>query len=263
MDHTEMNRKAWDLRTEAHLEGSFYQIEAFLEGAQSLNQIELDLLGDVSGLDILHLQCHFGQDTLSLARMGARATGVDLSPKAIEAARGFRDQLDLDADFICCNVLDLTEKLDHRFDLVFATYGVVGWHQDLHPLMQVASHFIRPGGRLLIVEFHPVMWMFDPDFRNITYPYFNVRTFVEQVGYSYGSEEVFIDVHDVSWNHPISDVQAAILASGLAIETFQEYDFSPYDLFRQGTEIAPGQYAPKDLAGLIPLTYAVTARKPR
>lgn len=261
MDYRKMNQKAWDLRTEAHLEGGFYKIDEFLAGEQSLNEIELALLGDVSGLDILHIQCHFGQDTLSLARMGANVTGADLSGRAIEAARKFTDELGLEAGFIHSDILELPEKLDHKFDLVFGSYGVVGWHPDLNPLMQVISHFLKPGGRFVLAEFHPVLWMFNPEFTRIIYPYFNTETFVEQVGYSYGSDKTFIEAEDVSWNHPVSDLLNAVIDSGLSIETFREYDFSPYPIFKESIEHAPGRYSPKETAGLIPLVYALVAVK--
>lgn len=262
MDYREMNRKAWDLRTEAHLKGAFYRIEEFLAGAQSLNDIELPFLGDVSGSEILHIQCHFGQDTLSLARMGAKVTGADLSGKAIEAARKFAWQLGLEAEFVHSDILELPEKLDRRFDLVFGSYGVVGWHPDLTPLMQVVSHFLRPGGRFILAEFHPVVWMFNPDFNRIIYPYFNTETFVEQVGFSYGSEKTFIEAEDVSWNHPLSDVLSAVIGSGMEIRAFREYDYSPYPIFRESIERTPGRYTPGEAGGLIPLVYALEAMKP-
>ncbi len=261
MDFKKMNQKAWDLRTEAHLEGSFYKIDEFRAGAQTLNEIELALLGDVKGLDILHIQCHFGQDSLSLARMGAKVTGADLSGKAIEAARKFTSELNQEAEFIQSDILRLPEKLDRKFDLVFGSYGVVGWHPELAPVMQVVSHFLNPGGRFILAEFHPVVWMFNPDFSKIIYPYFNTETFVEQIGYSYGSDKIFIEAEDVSWNHPVSDVLTAVLDSGLEIRSFREYDYSPYPIFRESIEGSPGRFTPKETAGLIPLVYALMAEK--
>src|SRR5690606_21841820 len=117
--YIEINRQSWNNRTEAHLKSEFYDMEGFLQGKTSLNEIELNLLGDIQGKSILHLQCHFGQDTISLSRLGATATGVDLSDKAIESARKIAKDTHSDAEFICCDIYDLPNHLDEKFDIVF------------------------------------------------------------------------------------------------------------------------------------------------
>src|SRR5436189_4993553 len=131
-DYVELNRRAWNMRTTYHVQSSFYHVKEFTKGESSLNAIELALLGDIKGKSILHLQCHFGQDSLSLARMGAKVTGVDLSDKSIEKAKELNKQLDLDADFICCNIYDLPNHLTKEFDIVFTSYGTIGWLPDLN-----------------------------------------------------------------------------------------------------------------------------------
>ena len=130
-NYIEINRQSWNNRVETHLKSDFYNLEGFLKGKTSLNDIELRLLGDIAGKTILHLQCHFGQDTISLSRLGGRCTGIDLSDKAIDAARRIAAAADADADFICCDIYDLPNHLDKKFDLVFSSYGTIGWLPDL------------------------------------------------------------------------------------------------------------------------------------
>ena len=120
-DYININKETWNKKTAVHIASDFYNNEAFLNGKSSLNSIEIDLLGDVSQKKILHLQCHFGQDTLSLARLGAKVTGIDFSDQAIEKAKEYSKQLDLDATFICCDVYDTPNYLDEKFDIVFTT----------------------------------------------------------------------------------------------------------------------------------------------
>jgi 2-polyprenyl-3-methyl-5-hydroxy-6-metoxy-1,4-benzoquinol methylase len=128
-------------------------MQSFLEGKSTLNEIELQLLGDISGKKILHLQCHFGQDTMSLSRMGAKATGIDLSNKAIERAKEIALRLNLDTDFICCDLYDAPNHLNEKFDIVFTSYGTIGWLPDLDKWAKVVSHFLKPNGKFIIPIF--------------------------------------------------------------------------------------------------------------
>ena len=120
-DFFEVNRKLWNDKTKIHVDSEFYDVAAFKAGKSSLNAIELDLLGDVNGKTILHLQCHFGMDSLSLARLGAKVVGLDLSDQAIEKARELNSELGLDVEFICCNIYALPQKLSMSFDFVFTS----------------------------------------------------------------------------------------------------------------------------------------------
>ena len=130
-------------------------MESFKKGKSSLNFIELDGLGDVSGKTLLHLQCHFGMDSLSWSRLGAKVTGIDLSNTAIEKARELNTELGLDAEFICSNVYDLKEMLDKKYDIVFTSYGTIGWLPDLGKWGDIISHFLNPGGIFYIADVHP------------------------------------------------------------------------------------------------------------
>ena len=148
MDYIAINKKLWDEKTEHHFQSDFYDVGSFLKGKDSLNTIELELLGELKGKKILHLQCHFGQDTISLARHGAEATGVDLSDKAIEKARELNDKLGTGARFIQSDVYQLHEVLNEQFDIVFTSYGVIGWLPDMTKWAEVIHRFLKPGGKL-------------------------------------------------------------------------------------------------------------------
>ena len=164
IDYKAINKESWNRRTESHYDSDFYDNKNFIKGKNSLNDIELDILGDVSGKSILHLQCHFGQDTISFTRMGAKATGVDLSDKAIEKAKELAEITGSDADFVCSDIYELPNVLEGKFDIVFTSYGTIGWLPNLDKWAKVIKHFIKPGGQFLIADFHPTLWMFDDDF---------------------------------------------------------------------------------------------------
>src|SRR5690606_1984872 len=168
----EDNKTSWNQRATVHVKTDFYGVKEFKEGKSSLKFVELEALGDVKGKSLLHLQCHFGQDTLSWEREGAIATGVDCSGEAIRQAKSLRDELGLKAEFIESNIYDLKETLDKKFDIVFTSYGTIGWLPDLDKWGEIVAHFTKPGGIFYIVEFHPYMWTLDDDMENIVYPYF-------------------------------------------------------------------------------------------
>ena len=166
-NYIEINRKSWNNRVETHLKSEFYDLDNFIKGKTSLNNIELELLGDLKGKSILHLQCHFGQDTISLCRLGANVTGVDLSDQAIESAIKIAKEANSNATFICCDIYDLPKHLDKQFDIVFTSYGTIGWLPDLDKWAKIVSQFLKPNGPFVFVEFHPVVWMFDDNFEKI------------------------------------------------------------------------------------------------
>ena len=256
-----MNKATWNQKVDYHVDSDFYNTEAFLNGKSTLNDIELHLLGDVTGEKILHLQCHFGQDTLSLARMGAKVTGMDLSDKAIAKARELAEQLNLDATFVCSDVYDLPHQLEGEFDIVFTSYGTIGWLPDLDKWAQVIHHFLKPGGKFVFAEFHPVVWMFDYDFTKIEYSYFNTETIIETTSGTYADKEAPLKNESVSWNHPLTEVFQSLIKNTLEINTFEEYDYSPYSCFNEVEEFAPNKFRIKHLDNKIPMVYAIVATK--
>src|SRR5688500_15473841 len=154
-EHIDTNRAHWDEAVPAHVASEFYDVASFKAGRNTLLPVELAEVGDVAGRTILHLQCHFGMDTLSWARLGAVVTGVDFSAPAIEHARALAAELRIEARFIESNIYELPLKLDERFDIVFASYGVTVWLPDFAAWAKVAAHFVKPGGFLYLLDGHP------------------------------------------------------------------------------------------------------------
>lgn len=260
-DYIAINKKTWDNKTEVHVDSDFYANADFLDGKSSLKDIELNLLGDITGKKILHLQCHFGQDTLSFARMGAKATGVDLSDKAIEKAREFNTQLGLEAQFICCDLYDLPNHLNEQFDIVFTSYGTIGWLPDLDKWAKVVSQFLKPNGKFVFAEFHPVVWMFDNDFKEVFYSYFNIEPIIEEETGTYADKNAPIETKTITWNHPTSEVLNALIQNGLELNSFDEYDYSPYNCFNETEEFEPGKFRIKHLQNKIPMVFSLVATK--
>jgi len=261
-DYLAINKASWNQRTEVHIDSAFYDNESFLADRSSLNEIELRLLDDITGKSVLHLQCHFGQDTISLARLGARVTGADFSDKAIEKAKELAELTGANASFICCDIYELPKYLDEQFDIVFTSYGVIGWLPDLDQWAGVVSRFLKPGASFIFVEFHPVVWMFDDDFQGIRYNYFNTGPIVENSEGTYADKNAPVINEDVMWNHGLGEVVSALLQSGLELSALEEYDYSPYACFKRTVEYEPGKFRIKHLQDKIPMVYSVCCRKP-
>lgn len=260
-DYLEKNRLSWNKRVDVHIQSAFYGNDKFLQGKSTLNPLELNLLGAVNGKSVLHLQCHFGQDSISLARMGAEVTAVDLSDRAIEKGRGFAEQTGTAVNFICCGVYDLPNHLQGQFDIVFASYGTIGWLPDLDRWAAVVSRFLKAGGEFVFAEFHPFLWMFDKDFTRVDYPYSSVEPIIEKLSGTYADRDAPIELEDVSWNHGLGDVLQALIGNGLEIVSFEEFDYSPYPCFDNLVEDEPRKFRIKHLAGKLPMVYALKAIK--
>ena len=263
-NYIEINRALWDEKTKYHANSAFYNMDngGFVNNVSSLNNIELDLLGDVKGKTILHLQCHFGQDTLSLAKLGAKATGVDFSGAAIQKANELNGELGLDAEFICTDIYDLPSVLDEQFDIVFTSYGTIGWLPDIQRWAQIVSRYVKPGGKFVFVEFHPVVWMFDSNFSSVQYSYFNKEAIVETLTGTYADRRADIQQQEIGWNHDLSEVMQNLINAGLQIGSFNEYDYSPCNCFANMVETKPGRYQIAGMEGKIPMVYSLVARKP-
>ncbi|WP_202796874.1 class I SAM-dependent methyltransferase [Pedosphaera parvula] len=254
------NRELWNNLARVHFHSKFYDVPGFLKGKSSLNPIDLQVLGDVRGKSVLHLQCHFGKDTLSLARMGAVVTGVDFSEVAIEKARELKEASRLDARFIHCDVNHLDESLDKKFDIVYASFGVIGWHSDLGNWARIVSRFMKKKGKFCFAEFHPVLWMLSDDHSKIEYSYFKSDPIVGENEKSYADPESKNLGTSHCWNHSLGELFGALESHGLIIKDFKEYDFSPYATFPDAIE-KNGRYYIKGLEHKLPLTYSLTAIK--
>ncbi len=255
------NKALWNQRTVVHRDSSFYNLEGFKKGESVLTPIELKEVGDVKGKSLLHLQCHFGMDSLDWARRGAKVTGIDLSDEAIRLAKEINDELGLDATFICCNVLDTSRHVQEQFDIVFTSYGTIGWLPDLEPWAQMIAERLKTGGVFYIAEFHPVVWMFDDDFTHIKYSYENRELIVTENNGTYTDRDADIKGKEYSWNHSISEVLNALIGAGLSITSFNEFMYSPYPCFNNVTETADGNWHIKGMEGKIPMVYSIRAVK--
>lgn len=258
----ELNRALWNARTKHHVGSRFYDVEGFLAGKNPLSAKELELLGDVTGKKLLHLQCHFGQDTLALARMGAEVTGLDLSDEAIAEAWKLATHMGLHAEFIRANVLDFQPPLEGKFDIVFTSYGVLGWLPELGGWAHNIARYLKPGGKLVLVEFHPAVWMFDNDFTHVAWSYFNRQLIEEVESGTYADPSAAIHLRSHTWNHGIGETITALLHAGLSLQRFEELDGSPHNCFA-GTEQGPdGLFRITGLQGKLPMVYALEARRP-
>lgn len=255
------NKEGWNKRTSIHKDSTFYDVAGFKSGNTSLNKIELDALGDVKGKSILHLQCHFGLDTLSWARMGAMVTGIDLSDQAIELAKQISNEVNIPAHFVCCNVYDLQQHIQGKFDIVFTSYGVVGWLPDLEKWASIINHFLKPGGTFFMAEFHPVVWMMDENFERIKYFYHNEVVIEEEMQGTYTDREASIHYKEYSWNHSLSEVINALINNELEIESFDEYPYSYYNCFKNLVRGRDGYYRVKGIENKMPMMYSIKAGK--
>ncbi|MEM9820983.1 MAG: methyltransferase domain-containing protein [Bacteroidota bacterium] len=258
------NRELWDEKTMHHKNSTFYNLEGFKKGESSLQEIELQALAnEVSGKSLLHLQCHFGQDTISWARMGAKVTGMDLSPKAIQLAQSLNDELNLDAQFISCNIYDLPQHLDQQFDIVFTSYGVLTWLPDLDQWASIIARYLRPGGRFYIAEFHPVMYMYDFDQHKIAYRYFSHREPYTEVELgTYADPDAAIEMKEYFWCHSLSETIQALLKQGLVLTEFLEFPWSPYNCFPNMQAVAPRRYVYGNLENRLPHVFSLKMTKP-
>lgn len=260
-NYLDINRKSWNAKVEPHLKSDFYFVDEFLKGRTSLNSIELELLGDIEGKTILHLQCHFGQDSISLSRMGAKVIGIDLSDKAIEAAKDLAKECGTDTEFICSDVYELPNILSQKFDIVFTSYGTIGWLPDLEKWASVINHFLKPDGKFIMAEFHPVVWMFDDDFKDVAYNYFNEKPITETYEGTYADFSAELVQEYVMWNHSLSEVMQNLIDKELVIEQFHEFDWSPYPCFKHIEEFEKGKWRIKRFGNKMPMVYSIAAQK--
>ncbi len=267
-EYAEANRRHWDEITPTHAASDFYDVASFKAGKSKLKPVELEELGDVQGRSLLHLQCHFGLDTLSWAREGASVTGVDFSERAIETARALAAETDIDARFVVSDIYALPERLDGQFDIVFTSYGVLNWLPDMARWARVAAHFLRPGATFYIAEFHPVAAVFDdgPDVTDlrVRYPYFpldepmrfdDLGTYTDRTAH-------FENNTTYEWPHPVSEVLTALIDAGLRIEFLHEFPITSYACrpFMEKVDEHTHRLTIHD--GCVPLLYSIRATKP-
>jgi SAM-dependent methyltransferase len=265
----ETNRRNWEDRVPIHLRDATgcYQIDAFLAGTKPLDPIVAVELGDVRGRRLLHLQCHFGLDTLSLARRGAEATGLDFSPSAIAAARDFARRTGIAARFVEGNVYDTATLAPGPFDVVFTTWGTICWLPDVVRWAQIIATVLAPGGILYFADGHPAAAILEQiDGRLIaTYPSPTPADapliFDERTTYN-DNPTPLANTKTCQWIHSISNIVSALLDAGLQIEMLHEHDRLPWRLFPMMVMADGRLYRLPDGIPSIPLGLSLTARKP-
>jgi ubiquinone/menaquinone biosynthesis C-methylase UbiE len=262
--HVQQNQKHWDEITPIHEKSQGYDVAGFKTGKCTLKPLELEEVGDVKGKSLLHLQCHFGMDTLSWSRLGAQVTGADFSGEAIKLARSLSKETGINADFIESDIYKLPQVLDKQFDIVFTSYGVLTWLPDLTKWANVISHFLKPGGFFYIAEFHPFASVFDnsqgAQKLNVTVPYFHNPEPIDWAPVGDYADPSFVPQHGSSeWMHPIGEIVDSLIGAGLKIEFLHEF---PYVCYKS----MPFMYQANDhewrLKGNpIPLTFSLKATK--
>ena len=262
-DPLALNRAFWDERVPIHVGSEFYDVDGFRAGAPRLHDFEVEQVGPVEGLDLVHLQCHFGLATLDWARRGARVTGLDFSPAAIDAARGLAAELGLEARFEVGDVYDAPAVLGATYDVVHTGLGALCWLPDLDRWAHVVSALLRPGGFLHLSEFHPVGEIMADDALVPAFTYFGEEPVHWEEGGTYADRDAVTSANrTVEWIHPLSQVLTALLGQGLVLETFVEHPHAVYQRFPFLVRDGAGDYRfPAGMRG-IPLMYSLRARKP-
>ena len=262
-EQLQVNRTNWNERTPVHAASESYDVEGFKAGRITLHDVERGEMGDVSGKTLLHLQCHFGLDTMSWARLGAKATGVDFSDAAIELARSLNSELNLDVRFICSNVYDLPDVLDAQFDIVFTSVGVLCWLPDLDKWASVVSHHLKPGGMFYIIDGHPLMNVFEEsetgDLR-LEYGYFHEEHRWEGGEPSYAGSEI-IESPVYEWHHSLGEIVTALIGAGLRIEYLHEFPFSSYRAYPMMTKGDDGLWRFPEHNDSLPQLFSIRATK--
>jgi len=265
-EHLQANQKLWDQWTIEHEKSSFYDLAGFRAGKDRLRSIELSELGDVTGKSLLHLQCHFGLDTLAWARRGAIVTGVDFSEKSIALARSLSQELAIPAQFYCTDIYRLPSVLSGDYDIVFTSYGVLHWLRELRRWGEIIAHFLKPGGIFYIVEDHPFFRVFTTQGESelkVDNPYFFSETpeKVEMAG-SYATEDQGDMATFYIWNHSLGEVLNALISAGLVIEYLHEFPYAARAKFPFMEKGSDGWWRLPAQHGMIPFLFSLQARKP-
>jgi SAM-dependent methyltransferase len=269
--HVAANRALWNEWTPIHLRSEFYDVEGWKagRGRRDLRPVLVEEVGDVAGKDLLHLQCHFGLDTLSWARRGARVTGADFSERAVEQARLLAAETGLGASFVCSDVVDLPANLEGDFDIVFTSFGVLNWLPDLSRWAEVVAHFVRPGGFFYIAEAHPFAWVFDDDNAatelHLRYHYWpSPEPLVFPDTGSYADPDAPVEApFEYAWQHSMGEIVSSLAAAGLRIEYLHEFPWIVWQMFPFMVETEPLTWRlPEPYDARLPLMFSLKATKP-
>ena len=262
------NLARWEEQVGIHVGSDFYRVKEFLGGENSLDPIVLGEIGDVRGKRLLHLQCHFGLDTLSLAREGADVTGLDFSPKAIAAAEKLAREAGLDARFICARVDEAREKAGAGYDIVFTSWGVLMWLPDLRIWAKNIADCLAPGGTFYLAEGHPMTWTLDEEGETVEENFRIVRSYFLdgpqqwENAHDYAEPSVTL-THFKSneWQHTLGEVVTVLAKAGLLIEFLHEHDKLPWPAAPAMVRVDEHYFMAPEGSPRLPLSYSVRARK--
>ncbi len=262
-DYIEANRAVWEGWTERGFTPGFHKIQPFKSGEEILQPFEIEELGDVTGKSLLHLQCHFGLDTLAWARHGAVVTGMDFSERSIGLARELAQDLGFpDATFVRSDVYLLEKLLEDRFDIVYTSFGVLAWLPDLASWAQVIAHFLKPGGTFYIAEYHPFPLVFD-DEGDIRSPQIKNRYFPDKGPTAYPGDDAGGQFTVFGWPYTLGGVVTALATAGLRLEFLHEFPFSESPHVNYLVPTDDGTWSlPAEIEGDLPLLFSIKATKP-
>jgi SAM-dependent methyltransferase len=261
------NLQRWNELTEIHARSAFYNVDGFRNGQSSLKAIELAELGNVDGKSLLHLQCHFGLDTLSWAREDARVTGVDFSNEAIARAQSLAAETGIPAEFVCADVLGLPNHLTGLFDIVFTSYGVLLWLPDLKRWGEIIAHYLKPGSIFYMVEVHPFAWVFDETSAQhglkTAFSYFpDPEPLKCEVEGTYADRGASVkQATTYTWQHTLGDILSTLTGAGLRLEFLHEFPFCTYPMFPSMTQGDDGWWRLAPSQTPIPLLFSLKAVK--
>lgn len=278
----ETNQARWDESVAIHVVSEGYDMEGFLHGEKALYPVETDEVGDVTGKTLLHLQCHFGMDTLSWARLGAQVTGLDFSEPAVEQARELAARIGIaDATFVQSNLYEARDAISGQFDVVYTGIGALCWLHDIREWARIVAHFVKPGGFFYIYEGHPVLWALDIDRKDhllvMTDPYFELDHPSEyQDEYTYTDGPALKNTRNYEWNHGIGEIVTALIDAGLQMDFLHEHREVAWQALPwmvSSDAAAPGEASrhqrrtkwrlPEAQRDLCPLMYSIKATKPK
>lgn len=262
-ERVKFNLAHWNERVAVHLNSPGYRVAGFRRGEIVLFPLERAEVGDVRAKSLLHLQCHFGLDTMSWARLGATVTGLDFSEPAIETARNLSAELDIPARFVCADLYSAPAAIHEQFDVVFTSYGALCWLPDLRRWAEIAASFLKPGGFFYVAEFHPLTQCFDTDNPTELRPrisYFETGRQEFPPGPDYSDTSVMLAHGSHEWMYTTGGVVSALIDAGLRIEFLHEHPVCCFPIFQFMKQGADGWWRIE--GDPIPLTFSIRARKP-
>lgn len=262
------NRANWDARVEIHYGSAEYGVDRFISDPGHISDVvryDKEKVGGVSGRRLLHLQCHIGTDTISWARLGAIATGVDLSEKSIEAARRLSHDSGTPARFVVSELYDAPTVIEEKFDFVYTGAGAICWIPDIRAWAKIVSSFLEPGGTFFMREGHPMMWAMDwEDSGRLTvaYPYFETaEPLAEEEEDTYAGIGKVTSPLNYAWNHGIGETLNALIEAGFRLDRIEEYDECEWQGLAQMVLEEDGKWRLPEGRDRLPLMWSVLATK--